>query len=536
MTERVLITCAPPNPNGDLHVGHLSGPFLGADLLRRFLGARGVPVTYVSYTDDHSCYVPRRGRELGLDARQTAFRYTRRIEQTLSQAGMLADYYEHPHREPVHDRLVQEHFGELWRAGVLVERDLPTPYCPSCQTYLYEAYLRGRCRFCGVACDGTYCEECGLPQDPEGVVDGRCVTCGTAPEIRTTKRITVPLARFADQLGKLYVDSQWRDRVLEFCNALLDRGLPDTPISRIADYGIQVPLPGWEGHILDTWFCGIFGYLAATAAYGEALGQPELWKDIWQDPETTLVQFIGFDCSFSHAVLWPALLIALGGYVLPRHIISNEFYNLDGAKFSTSRGHAIWGADLLAEAPPDAIRLHLCLTNPENEQTNFRRAEFDRTVNDVLVGRLEEWAGTLVTALAAECGGTVPATDRADWPAAARELAEQLPATVAQALDPASFSPRRAAAILVDAVIRAEASLREAGQANRPATLAAHAELLGVFAAVAAPIMPGWARHAWRQLNLPEQGEYLPWPEAGSAVVPAGQRVAPVYRRLFQDR
>ncbi|MGP4002921.1 methionine--tRNA ligase [Streptomyces sp. 8N706] len=542
MSKKVLITCAPPNPNGDLHLGHLSGPFMGADVLRRYLVARGVPVSYVAYTDDHSCYVPRRGTELGWDARTTAFRYTSRIEQTLALAGMLPDYYEHPHREPKHDSLVHEHFLQLWKNGVITEQELPTTYCRTCDGFIYEAYIRGRCRFCAAPSDGTYCEECGYPQEPGGVVDGHCVTCGGEPELRSAPRLVVPLAPFAERLSALYAESPWRKRVLEFCKGMIEHGLPVVPISREADYGIPVPLEGWEGHVLDTWFSGIFGYIAATAAHGTALGKPDEWQKVWKDQETELVHFIGFDCSFSHAVLWPALLLGLGDYITPKYVMSNEFYTLEGDKFSTSRGHAIWGFDFLREVPSDAVRLHLCLTAPEEAKTDFRLADFDRTVNTLLVGQLEDWAASVVSLLAQEHGSVVPGTDRADWPAAVRSLAEQLPEDMAGALEPDDFSLRGAASRLTDAVTRASEDLRqyrETPPAERPdaaAVLASHAELLGVVAAVSAPLMPVWSRHVGEQLGMAVTFDGVAWPEQGQALVPGGQHIAQGYRRLFQER
>jgi methionyl-tRNA synthetase len=388
-TGQVLITCAPPNPNGDLHLGHLSGPFLGADVLRRYLRSRGRAADYVSYTDDESCYIPRRAAELGSNAREVAHRYTRRIEQTLSMADMLPDYYAHPHREPRHRQTVQAQFLRLHEAGLLRTRTLATPYCETCEKFLYEADLRGVCRFCRLPCDGTYCEDCGFPQDPEGTLDNRCVRCGETPATRPTTRLVLPLAEHTDAMRDYYADRKWPRRAGEFCAEMLEYGLPDVPITRIAEYGIPVPLPGWEGHILDTWFSGIYGYMAATEGLGVARGEPDLAQRVWGADDTTLVHFIGFDCSFSHAVLWPAMLLAVGAPTVPRYVISNEFYHLEGEKFSTSRGHAIWGSEFLREITADAVRFHLCSTNPELAPANFSRAEFDHSLRTVLAGHLD---------------------------------------------------------------------------------------------------------------------------------------------------
>jgi methionyl-tRNA synthetase len=540
MTRRYLITCAPPNPNGDLHLGHLSGPFFGADVLRRYLAARGLPVAYVAYTDDHSIYVPRRANELEWTPRSTASRYTRRIEQTLALADMLPDHYSHPHRDERHDRFVQDHFVQLWKNETIVEQELPTPFCVTCGVFRYEAYLRGSCRFCGAPSDGTYCEECGLPQDPGGLLDAHCITCGSTPEYRPSRRLVVPLQPYAEQLSALYADSPWRQRVLDYVTALVEQGLPDVPISREADYGIPVPLEGWSGHILDTWFSGIFGYLAATAGHAEATGDPASWQTAWQDPDTVIVHFIGFDCSFSHAVLWPALLLALGEYRTPTHVLSNEFYTLEGQKFSTSRGHAIWGSEFLREAAPDAVRLHLARTNPEHEKSDFRLAEFDRTVNEVLVGTLESWAVALFERLAQRTASVVPDVGAEHWPAAVRTLVDELPGRMAAEFEPDTFSLRGAADVLVSVMDAAAAEFRAfpwpADGEGAEAVLAAHIELLGTLSAVAGPLLPNWTAHAGRQLGLRVDLDGITWPKPGEPVVAPGQRVATRFRPLFQAR
>lgn len=528
MPPLTLVTSAPPNPNGDLHLGHLSGPFLGADVLRRHLAARGRPVVHLGYTDDESCYVPRRAAELGRTARETSFLFTRRIEETLGLAGMLPDYYEHPHREPVHRRIVQEHFARLYEAGALIERELPVPFCEVSGKYLYESDLRGHCRRCGMPSDGTYCEDCGHAHDPEGLDAPVCVRHQVAPVVRTVRRLVFPLQKYAGPLADYWAGRSWRPAVADYCQRLLADGLPDVPVSRLTDYGVPVPVPGWEGHILDTWSSGIFGYMAATAAYTATLGEPERWRELWSGEDTRIVHFLGFDCSFSHAVLWPALLLALGDRTLPSQVITNEFATLEGAKFSTSRGHAIWGSEFLREHHADALRLHLCLTSPEDEQSDFSTAGFARTNREVLAGTLDAWAGT-VFALAGERGGPAGPAGTTGGELAGR-LA-RLGDGVGTALEPDTFSLRRASAVLVDTATAALGSLR-AG-APDPAELAGHAALLAGAAQVSAPLMPGWSRHVWTQLGLPLPADpegSLGWPGEQAAPVP---RPSGTYRRLF---
>ncbi|MFB7783928.1 methionine--tRNA ligase [Streptomyces vinaceus] len=507
-----VVTSAPPNPNGDLHLGHLSGPFLGADVLTRHLRQRGHDVRYVGYSDEHSCYVPRRAAEIGSTAYPTAKLFGDRMEETLSLGAMHHDWFTRPLTDSTHTEFVQRFFLELWESGALEVQELPVFRCAPCERYLYEAEVRGACQFCAEPSDGVYCEACGLPQDPAGLAAPRCTACWNAPETTTLRRIVFPLERWRERLRAYYADAQaaaeWRPRLISYLDGLFERALPDTAISREADYGIPVPLPGWEGHVLDTWFSGIWGYAAGTARLAEANGDRSEWERLWTDPETRIVNFIGFDCSFSHAVLWPALLLAQGELTLPAQVVINEFYRLEGDKFSTSRGHAIWGGEFLRRVNADALRFHLCLTGPERAQNNFSMKEFADTLSTVLAGGLERWTDTVLDLLAQDFDSVVPDAGPADGPLRAERAA--LPGQIAAALGAEAFSPQRAADALATVIERAEADLRQlallraAGPREEYAgRLAAHVELLAAVAVTTAPLMPGWSAFLAGHLGLP---------------------------------
>ncbi|WP_179166427.1 class I tRNA ligase family protein [Streptomyces sp. CB03238] len=541
-----VVTSAPPNPNGDLHLGHLSGPFLGADVMRRHLVQRGHDVRYVGYSDEHSCYVPRRGEELGgKSAYETAHVFGRRMENTLAMAGMRHDYFTRPLREQLHTDIVQRFFLELWDKGAFEVHELPVFHCADCDRHLYEAEVRGECQFCAAPSDGVYCEECGLPQEPAGLAAPRCTRCWTAPELRTLRRISFPLEAMRDALTEYYAQAQskaeWRPRLKAYLETLLSGPLPLTPVSREDGYGIPVPLPGWEGHILDTWFSGIFGYVAATAGLTRAEGEPELWERLWSDPATEVINFIGFDCSFSHAVLWPALLLAHGGLTLPAQVVTNEFYRLEGDKFSTSRNHAIWGSEFLTQVSADALRMHLCLTGPELSQTNFAMKEFQDTVDRVLVNGLEQWVETVVRLVREDMGGVVPAADWTTGPLGGTTA--KVADAVADALAPEHFSPQRAATLLAGAVSEAVADLpgleaaRSGDRAAYESRLATHLELLARFAAAAWAITPAWSSSLLDRLGIAPADAFRgtpPWPVGTGRFLPAGGRIAdrvPVFFR-----
>ncbi|RNF83433.1 class I tRNA ligase family protein [Streptomyces botrytidirepellens] len=541
-----VVTSAPPNPNGDLHLGHLSGPFLGADVLSRYLRQRGADVRYVGYSDEHSCYVPRRAAEIGSTAHRAALTFGARMEETLSLGAMHHDWFTRPLTTPRHDEIVQRFFTGLWEQGRLDVHTLPVFWCAHCERELYEAEVRGECQFCAEPSDGVYCEACGLPQDPAGLAAPRCTACWETPQIRELERICFPLGEYRERLLGYYEKAQrtaeWRPRLRAYLETLLSRDLPLTPISRRADYGIPVPLEGWEGHILDTWFSGIFGYIAATACLTAAEGAPDEWERLWSAPDTRIVNFIGFDCSFSHAVLWPALLMAHGGLTLPSQVVTNEFYRLEGDKFSTSRNHAVWGGEFLRQVSADALRFHLCLTGPEREQTNFAAKEFAATVDTMLVGGIEVWTRAVLATVAEDFAGTVPdeVPISADGPAAA--MPAELTQLISTSLEPAAFSPQQAAAGLAEVIARAVADLPEleklrgSGEPYARRT-AAHIEALAALAVASAAIMPGWSAYLAGHLGVPvDQTTRMPaWPAVAARLVAPGTTLPASLPAFFHE-
>ena len=538
---RTIITSAPPNPNGDLHLGHLSGPFLGADVLRRYLSQIGHAVSYVGYADDYSCYVPRRGAELQMSAPETAHVFGSRMEQTLALANMSPDYFTHPLREPAHKETVQAFFLELWENGQFDVVDLPVFWCEPCHRYLYEAELRGLCQFCRAPSDGFYCEECGQPQDSTGLTEPVCTGCRSTPEVRSLRRIQFNLDRFRSRLQEYYLDRPLRPRLRDYLTDMLSRPLPGTTVARRADYGVPVPLDGWDGYILDTWFSGIWGYVAASKVLAQVRGEPSDLLSGWADPDVRIYEFVGFDCGFSHALLWPALALAHGGLELPDQVVTNEFYRLEGSKFSTSRDHAIWGNDILRRVPADQLRFYLCLTGPEREQTNFSADHFKETTDLVLVQGLQAWLETVIRLVTDDFEGVPPCAPDAIGPLT--KLSEGLPDRMASALDPDAFSPRAASVVLAEAVETARGSLtslvmlRAGDREGYAEAMSVHVELLARFAAVAAPILPTFADYVWRAFRLDYldvNRRVIPWPVAGVPVVPSATLLVSKAEKLFQ--
>jgi methionyl-tRNA synthetase len=512
--ERELVTAAPPTPNGDLHLGHLAGPYLSGDVYARAQRLRGVDAHFVFGSDDNSIYVKTCGEGLDLAPQPTATRFTDAIEETLAMAGVATTAFPRPNASPYHRELTRDFFRTLHERGALEEREEPAPWCGPCGRFLFEAYVRGRCPHCGDGVLGQTCESCGRVHDARDVVDAVCSRCGAAPETRPLRRLVFPLSRHAGFLRDYYRRVAMNHHLRALVEGVLADGPPDVAVTHPTDWGIEVPLAGWADQRLYVWLEMAPRYLAYARHVGDETGAGGGWERFWKAPEARVVQFFGYDNSFYYAMLLPAMFHAFDPELrLPAAFVTNEFYRLDGAKFSTTRDHRILGRDLLAEAPRDAVRFYLMWSAPEREETNFTREEFRATVRRELHDGAAAWLGALGRRLAGGFGGAVPATG--DWTGEHRRFyhrLEELLADAGEAYAAEGFSPQRATRVLGELVREARRfaagerhwdGVESRGEERRTgiALEALAAKLLGLLAA---PVMPDFAARLWRALGYPE--------------------------------
>lgn len=537
---RTLVTAAPPTPNGDLHVGHLAGPYLGADLHARYLRLRGIDARFACGSDDNSPWVVAKARELGATPEETARRFTASAVDTLERAGVELAAFPAARDSADHREAVQEVFAALHERGDIVEKEVPTPYCARCEEVLVEHRVRGRCGGCGAPVTGNTCEECGWinhgadPRDPE------CTACGSPAELRPYRRLVFPVARHAERLREWYRRVEMSTHLRSFCDAVLAQGAPDLPATQPGDWGIEVPVPGWEDQRIYVWFEIAPRYLAYARHLSRDDGEGAEWGRWWKDPAARSVQFFGFDNSFYYGVSIPAVLLAFDPDIrLPDALLTNEFYRLDGQKFSTSRDHRILGRDLLDRVPVDAVRYHLAATCPERDQTNFTTEGLRETCCRELLDGLEAWLRELAERVEEGADGRVPATG--DWTSEHRRFLGRLETLLGEAAasyDAAGFSPQRAVRTLREIVREARRLGRGEVHWDRAASIrgeerrtALALELLAakVFALAAAPITPGVSCRIWRALGLAGEGAGGPAPgdwERALDWVPAGHDVS----------
>ena len=534
-SRRLLVTAAPPTPNGDLHLGHISGPYLAADVLTRAQRLRGVDAYFACGSDDNSEYVKSKGAQLGVSPEAAAERFVASIERSLGLAGIGLEVFVHANESPHHRRLVSEFFLELHRKGKLEERETLAPHCKETGRYLFEPWIGGKCPHCGSGVVGNTCEDCGRVNDAL-VLEPRSMLTGGAVEMRPVRRFVFPLSQYGSFLESYWRRTSMRPHLRGFCEKLLADGLPDVAVTHLTDWGIPVPLPGYESQRLYVWLEMAPRYFSYAQHVVEKLGREGDWRHFWQSPEAEVVQCFGFDNSFYYAAFLPALFHAFDPEVrLPTGFITNEFYRLEGLKFSTSRQHAIWVNEFLTGVPADVVRFYLSYVAPETEGTNFSLPDFLATVERELVNGWQGWLGLLAARVEGEYGGEVPATG--DWTAEHQHFHGQLERIVAeaeQAYAEASFSPQEMTRLLSELVRlarrfgMAEEHWKGVPERSQERRTGVALELLAakLLAILASPILPEFAASLWRNLGFGEELTLGSWESGKPEWVPEGQQVS----------
>ncbi|GAA3568767.1 class I tRNA ligase family protein [Streptomyces osmaniensis] len=406
--RRAVVVAATPTPNGDLHIGHMAGPYLAGDVYSRYLAADGRDVIYTTCTDDSQTYVTTTARRLGVSAEQLCAESTAKIERSISAMGLAMEGL-----PPIDDRYratVLEFFTRLHETDRLRERTVRLPYAQESGRYLYDGLMTGSCPVCLTGSAGGVCEGCGHPNNADELLGARSVLEPDSPV--TTREVTIlvlPMEEYRERLTSYFAErlGRWRPHAAQLVRELLARPLPEIPVTVPGDWGIAAPFPETPGQILYPWVEAMPAVMYSTWWSADRRGErTEAVDELWRAGSgTELVYFHGFDNVYHWGLLDLVLLMAHGDrYVLPEANISNEFYDLEGEKFSTSRNHLIWSADLLAEVPRDLVRFYLALTAPEFQRTDFSTAALTEVTERRLIGpwnRLAEALNALAPAGAA---------------------------------------------------------------------------------------------------------------------------------------
>ncbi len=398
LKERYLVTAALPYANGRLHVGHIAGAYLPPDQFVRFLRLAGREAHFICGSDENGAPITFSAMKEGVGPQDIIDRYHAINEKAFADLGIAFSIYGRTHC-PRHEEISREFFVRLHEQGHIQKKTSSQVFCTECGMFLPDRYIEGTCYYedCGrTGARGDQCEACGRTIDATKLIDPECMICRMQKrasrghiEVRETEHWYFRLETFQDDLRK-FVDAhpEWRETVKRFSYGLLDQGLRERAITRDLPWGVPVPLDGAEGKVLYVWFDAPIGYITFTRQYFESLGEPEKWKEFWQNSGTGLVHFIGKDNTVFHAVIFPGMLMAHGDYRLPDAVVSNEFLNLEGDKISTSRDYAVWVDEYLKYFSPDVLRYYLTAIAPEASDSDFVWKDFQVRNNGELADNL----------------------------------------------------------------------------------------------------------------------------------------------------
>ena len=406
--KRTLVTCALPYANGPVHIGHLAGVYVPADIYVRYLRMRGEDVLYVCGSDEHGVPITIKAREQGCTPQDIVDRYHKLIRDSFSGLGINFDIYGRTSSE-VHREGAAEFFRKLYDEGKFVTRESEQYYDPEAKTFLADRYIVGTCPKCGnEGAYGDQCEKCGSTLSPEELINPRSKLSGAAPIKKKTTHWYLPLQDYEQWLREWILDGhkEWRTNVYGQVKSWLDGGLQPRAVTRDLEWGVPVPVEGAEGKVLYVWFDAPIGYISNTR---ELL--PDSWEKWWKSPDTRLVHFIGKDNIVFHCIVFPSMLKAYGdGYILPDNVPANEFLNLEGDKISTSKGWAVWAHEFLKDFPgkEDVMRYALTANAPQTADNDFSWKDFQARNNSELVAIFGNFVNRAVVLTHKYFGGKVP--------------------------------------------------------------------------------------------------------------------------------
>jgi methionyl-tRNA synthetase len=426
MPDYIHVSVAWPYANGDMHAGHLAGAYLPADIYARFHRLKGNHVLMVSGSDAHGTPITVEADKLGVPARAVFEHYHRRFLETQKAVGISYDLFTHTDTEN-HHKIAQDIFLKLLEEEYLYRETQRLLYSETEQRFLPDRYVEGTCPICGYEdARGDQCDNCGNLLDAVDLINPRSKTDGSTPIVRETEHYFLDLPAFIDRLREYLNDprkaKEWRTQVLRVSQNKVE-DLKGRPITRDIDWGIKIPLEGWEDKRLYVWFEAVMGYFTASVEWARNIGQPHAWKKWWYNPDARIYNFIGKDNIEFHTIIWPAELMGVDGLYaepgdgtlcLPYDVPANEFMNVEGRQFSKSRNWAIWMPDILERYDPDPIRYYIAMTAPETRDSDWSWEGFITRNNGELLAAWGNLVNRVLKFAIKRFDGVVPAPGELD--------------------------------------------------------------------------------------------------------------------------
>ena len=516
--KRYCITTALPYANGPVHIGHLAGVYVPADIYARYLRSMKEDVLLIGGSDEHGVPITIKARKEGVSPQDIVDRYHNIIKQSFQEFGISFDIYSRT-TSPIHNRTASDFFKNLYDKGKFVERTSKQYYDAEAETFLADRYITGTCPHCGnEKAYGDQCEACGTSLSATDLINPKSTLSGAVPQLKETKHWYLPLNEYEDFMRQWILEGhkEWKTNVYGQCKSWIEQGLQERAVTRDLDWGVKVPLPDAEGKVLYVWFDAPIGYISNTKEL-----KPDDWEKWWKDSDTKLVHFIGKDNIVFHCIIFPAMLKAAGDYILPENVPANEFLNLEGDKISTSRNWAVWLHEYLKDFPgkQDVLKYVLCANAPETKDNDFTWKDFQTRNNSELVAIFGNFVNRTMVLTHKYFGGKVPAKgELTDYDKQTIEEISLYPEKIGRSIEQYRF--REALNELMNLARTGNKYLTEnepwktikTDEARTATVLNISLQICANLAVLASPFMPITAEKLAKMLNM----QPVAWFEAGN--------------------
>jgi methionyl-tRNA synthetase len=521
--EKVLVTSAWPYINVTPHLGNLVGSVLSADVSARYYRLRGKDVIMVSGSDEHGTPIEVEALKEGITPKELTDRNHNRVADLFKQWNASFDNYTRT-ESPVHKEFVRETLMKIYENGYIFSQDTQMLYCEQDQRFLPDRFVEGKCPYCGyVRARGDQCDQCGRLLETTMLIEPRCVICGSAPAIKTTRHWYIDLSRFAEPLKKyLKENKQLPANAKNFSLNWIKEGLKPRAVTRDVEWGIPAPFPGSEGKSIYVWVDAVLGYISATIEYCRRIGEPEKWREFWLDKSAKTLYFVGKDNIPFHTIILPALLLASGeNYNLPWNVSATEFLQFKGEKASKSLRIGIWIDEALELFPVDYWRFFLISTRPETKDSNFSWEFFVEKINADLNDTFGNFIHRTLTFVNSYFEGEIPKPPLLN--AEGEEILQIVRDKVRNLAEELEDSKLQAAANTLISISRIGNQylnekepwkLVKEDKAKAAAVLYVTSQIVKAIAVVSAPFIPSTAEILWQTLNLPDSVHKSSWEEA----------------------
>lgn len=539
--ERILVTAALPYANGPIHLGHLAGAYLPSDIYVRYQRLKKREVVFLCGSDEHGVPITLTADKEGITPQAVVDRYHGMNKTAFERFGMSFDNYSRTSL-PLHHATAQEFFLDFHSRGILKEKQEKQFYDEKARMFLPDRYVEGTCPVCGnPEARGDQCERCGSYLSPTELINPRSKITGETPVVREATHLYFPLGDYQQRLETYIAERDkkdgWKENVLKYCRSWFKDGLQDRAVTRDLDWGVKVPLKGYESKVIYVWFDAVLGYVSSTKEWAQRIGKPDEWKKFWLGPGTKYVAFIGKDNVVFHCIVFPAMLMAWNDahdvpYVLPDNVPANEFLNFEGQKFSKSRGIGIDVQDFLARYPVDPLRYYLAVSLPEYRDSDFYWRDFQAKTNNELADILGNFVNRTLAFAERNFSGIVPARGTLS------DLDSQILDTLKRTPEAAGgyFEHYRFRDGLMEVMNLARAANKYFNDSEPWKTAKSDRERcattinisIGIARALAIlmePVIPFSSEKTWRMLDLPGEVHKESWDSASELRIPTGHKL-----------